>query len=103
MTASMSNPQPPSIIKLLQQDPFSKRYSGEEQVYSASTFSQQCDDAMSISNITNRPEQIAFVRSLVPDTHVSRMMSENCFNVVLLQNDYTQFCNNFESLWILTK
>ena len=109
MTASMSPLQLLyTTIKLVQQDTSLKRFSGEEQAYSASTLLQHCDDAMSNSNITTKPEKIAFVRSqlfLIPVTVVGCLqivlMKHYC--IITMQNFFTIFRKTLDlhEIWIL--
>ena len=83
-------------IKLLHQDPAIKKFSGEDDRYTALQFIQACEDQMVNSSITTGADKISFVRSqLTPDSLASDMMLAHAFDPKALNYDFLQFRTNF--------
>ena len=83
-------------IKLLHQDPSVKKFSGEDDTYTALQFLQACEDQMVNTNITTGADKISFVRSqLAPDSLASEMMLAHAFDAKALNYDFSQFRMNF--------
>ena len=86
----------PFTIKLLHQDPSIKKFSGEDDTYSALQFLQACEDQMVNTNIATGADKISFVRSqLTPDSLASDMMLAHAFDSKALNYDFSQFRKNF--------
>lgn len=87
-------------IKLLHQDPGLRRFSGEDPMYSASSFIQQAEDAMRNSNVTTNADKISFVRSqLTPNSLASDLMLASHFRPDLLNYDYDKFKLHFLNIF----
>ena len=83
-------------IKLLHQDPSIKKFSGEDDTYSALQFLQACEDQMVNTNISTGADKISFVRSqLTPNSLATDMMLAHAFDPKALNYDFSQFSKNF--------
>ena len=90
--ANMSLP----TIKLLHQDPSIKKFSGEDDTYTALQFLRACEDQMVNTNISTGADKMSFVRSqLTPNSLASDMMLAHAFDPKALNHNFDQFRKNF--------
>lgn len=91
-----NDPKPQAPLKLLPTEASVRRYSGEDEGYTARTYLKTCEDIMRNAGTTAPAEKIAFVRSRVaPNSRAERLLHGAVFSEEIIQGSYDTFKENF--------
>ena len=85
-------PQPQAPLKILPTEASVRRYSGEDEGYTARTYLKTCEDVMRNAGTTAPAEKIAFVRSRVaPNSRAERLLHGAIFSEEIILGSYDTF------------
>lgn len=88
-----ANPIP---LKVLPTEAPVRRYTGEDEGYSARAYLKACEDAMRHAGTTEPADKIAFVRArLAPNSRAERLLQSVAFSAEVTGDDYETFKENF--------
>ena len=86
----------PFTLKVLPAEASVRRYTGDEDGYTARTYISACEDVMRHAGTTAPKDKIAFVRSRVaPNSRAERLLESVLLSSTIIGDDYDTFKENF--------